>query len=366
MKTKLTISLVILVGVAGASWLGRSLYDRHQGLITLHVRDLPVGEVAAIMSRQSGKAVLVPSTLDGRLSLDLQRVPLAEAIEKMCQEVGAGFTLYHAVHTTPQALDKLKAALRDRTALSQAGWTNVAPSFHAPELAGPELAAQLQGIPDDALPPGARRMIVENSGGVVVRREAYGSGSGKVVLQSSPGAPASEPSPDSQQDVNVQIGNADAAKGKLAAGKPVMRMVTMTRDAHGNMQQEVWSPEVISMENNCAGGLRPEQADDTSEAAAQKLALEAKAQVTTFYALRRMPGGFSLPPGLLNGVKGGSGKMGRAVTIGGDGQPATGVPGALPDVEGMVRRAQAESFTKLTPEERVRRAQEKQSTGSNH
>jgi hypothetical protein len=46
--------------------------------------------------------------------------------------------------------------------------------------------------------------------------------------------------------------------------------------------------------------------------------------------------------------------------IGGGTNAVAGEPPPMPDIESVVKRAEAENYTRLTPEQRVQRAREKQ------
>jgi hypothetical protein len=61
-----------------------------------------------------------------------------------------------------------------------------------------------------------------------------------------------------------------------------------------------------------------------------------------------------------------AGRMMRKIHSGGmAGTNAPGEAPALPDIESLVKRHEAENFTKLTPEQRVQRAREKQAAKTN-
>ena len=125
------------------------------------------------------------------------------------------------------------------------------------------------------------------------------------------------------------------------------------------MVEEVWSPEHLVLEQKLLSKLGDHSQSNPSETAAREVAKKVKGDLTTVYVLSSGPGGFPF-----------AGKMMRQIHAGGgSGEGTNGVPGKLPpmpDVEAVVRRAEAENYTRLTPEQRVQRAREKQAAKANH
>ena len=124
------------------------------------------------------------------------------------------------------------------------------------------------------------------------------------------------------------------------------------------MVEEVWSPEHLVLEQKLLSKLGEQSQSDPGETAARDVAKKVKGDLTTLYVLSSGPGGFPF-----------AGKMMRRIHAGGGGAEGTnGVPDKLPpmpDVEAVVRRAEAENYTRLTPEQRVQRAREKQAAKAN-
>ena len=140
------------------------------------------------------------------------------------------------------------------------------------------------------------------------------------------------------------------ANGISPDGGQRIRMVTRTRDGSGNVTTEVWSPEHVVMEERLRPKLGDKDYDVASEAVAREIGEKVKGDVTTLYVLRGSPGGFPM-----------GGRMVRKIHSGAPmGTNAPGEVPQLPDIESVVKRHEAENFTKLTPEQRVERAREKQ------
>jgi hypothetical protein len=165
--------------------------------------------------------------------------------------------------------------------------------------------------------------------------------------------------PQQTLDVDVDVrGGQGNSNVVVRAGAPHdrIRMVTRTRDGSGEVVEEIWTPERVVLEL----GLQPKLGDqvfsEASESVAREVAAKVKGQLTTLYVLRGSPGGFPL-----------AGRRMREIHRVPEGGSNT-VPGELPplpDVESAVRRAEAENYTRLTPEQRVERAREKKSAKTN-
>ena len=363
MKPKILLLGTCLAAVAGLLWLGQTYRNARNNLVTLKVRDMPIADILALLQRQTRETIVADQNLDARITLTVKRTPLADVLHLLSQQAGASWTEYHAVHGSDPALEKLIAALRNRSSLEAAGWTNIAPVFDPPPGGEGTVMKLGEGVSSGGLVQ--RRVVTDNSGPVIIRRETAGEGGVSVDVETgpAPGAGPGQLPPDAETaDVDVRVDGPAPGHpgGRAIPERRMIRMVTMARDASGKMTQEVWSPEVISLETRLSSKLGADKPQDASVETAQEVAAKLGAKTRTIYALRKMPGGFSMPPELMGG-QGGHTAVRRMVTAGGTNTPV----GEMPDVESMVRRAQAENFTKLTPEQRVRRAQERQAAGTN-
>lgn len=371
MKIKVILSTAV-VAIAGVAWLGRGWYDTRQGLVTLQVSEVPIADVLARLSRQTGRLFVADKTLEGKVTVDLKRVPLDEALDQVMQQAGGSWSVWHAIHGTGGGLARLETALRDRASVESAGWTNLAPAFEPP----PGLADLEKLVPggagDGGPEAGGRRMIVEDSGPVVIRRGGDGAGGGaRVVIRRGDGPLTGEPGGTRDVDVQVGPGTREVKIGSAPGGGPgsgsanQVRIVTVSRDGSGKMTQESWSPEVVCMEKSLMSKLGEYSPLTTSLEAALAAASKVQGQVTSLYVFKRMPGGFSLPPEVMAVRR----KGGVAPTITtSDGKGAMSHGDAMPpleSVEALVNRTRAENFTKLTPEQRVRQAQERQGAKTN-
>src|SRR5437867_4464154 len=125
-KKYLFIGMAVVVA-AGLAWVGRAAYRARHNLVTLDVYNAPLATVIKQLERQTRETILAGKDLDTRVTLAVKNLPLDEVLDRLGQQAGATWSKWHAVHGSERALNQLEAALRDRTKLGDAGWTNLAP-----------------------------------------------------------------------------------------------------------------------------------------------------------------------------------------------------------------------------------------------
>lgn len=367
-KKYLLIGMGVLLA-AGIVWLGRTVYRARNNIVTLSVYNAPLADVIRQLERQTRETILAGKGLDVKVTLDVKNLPLDEVLDRLGQQIGANWSQWHAVYGSERALSKLEAALRDRTDLGQAGWTNLA-SPHFPAGGNERVVI---GRPDGKI---TEDIVANGNGGVVVTRskpmivrlngsDAEGGNAEAAVREQLKAAGADDSVVaqvggalrEATMDVDVQAPGPGSHRVVKADGpRPMVRMITRTSDGRGGITEEIWSPENLVLEDRLSPKLGDTVIETPSAAAAKKVAEKVKAAWTTLYVLRKSPGGFPF-----------GGAMVRKIHAGGAGG-TNGVHGeapSLPDLEAVVRRAEAENFTRLTPEQRVQRAREKQAAKPN-
>ena len=343
MQKKLWITLGLAAGIGIMAWAGLAIHDARAGLISVHFKDTPLSEAIAVVSRKAGQSIVCDRAADTKITLALRRVPLADVLTEISKQTGGAWSKHHAVYTSKQSLSNLVTAFESHSAPAKAGWTNIAPTFQLPEG-----MPAFDGAPPDLAGPGG------SGGGGGVRRIVVRQDSGPTLVHRTPpqGAKGSARGGD---DVDIQVNG--PGPGNAPHGGGSMRVITMTTDASGKLVQDSWSPEEVLMETR----LRPKLGDKKYEVPSLEVATEVATLVggktATIYVMRAMPGGAGLPPGLLMGG-GGHGGQRRVILRSGDGSGPAGPD--LPNIETMVQKDRAENYTKLTPEQRVQRAKERQ------
>ena len=169
-----------------------------------------------------------------------------------------------------------------------------------------------------------------------------------VDVQAGPGPGAG----DVAGNGNVIIRNG----GTNGSMQPRIRMVTRSRDGSGNVTTEVWSPEHVVLEQRLRSKLGEKSYQEASEKVAREVCDQVKGDLTTLYVVRGSPGGFPMAGRVMRKIHSGT-------PVGTNSAPGELPP--MPDIESVVKRHEAENFTRLTPEQRVERAREKQAAMKN-
>lgn len=381
-KKYLIIGIAVLFAT-GAAWAGRAFYRAHYNLVSIDVYNAPIAGVIKEMARQTREPILLGEGLETKVTLKVKNLPLAEALDKLGEAAGANWSKWHAVHDSERSLGKLEAALRTRAKIEDAGWTNIAPKEIAggPSWEGGPLGASSTsssvvttrdiGAGGGVSMTGRKPVMIkldsnDVKGGDIqaaIREKMKAAGMDEATI-----AKATAAMKEQTMDVDIQAGPGPGAGGDTGDGnviikkggtngniQPRIRMVTRTRDGSGNVTTEVWSPEHVVMEERLRLKLGEKDYDVASEAVAREIGEKVKGDVTTLYVVRGGPGRFPM-----------AGRMMRKIHSGNPGGTnASGEVPPLPDIESVVKRHEAENFTKLTPEQRVERAREKQAAKKN-
>jgi len=301
----------ILLGTALAGvclWAGRLVWGARQDRVTLHVRNLPLAEVISRLERQTRETIVADSRLDDQVTLHVDDVPLSEVLDRIAMQVGALATAIHAVHQSPEALPRLRDALRGGTLSTNREWTQWAPVLRLPaELSG---EAPLQPAGADTPPPEGFR----------APRMLRGMVSEDRVAGPGPGAGAGD----------------------------VVRMVQMGAD--GEVYEEVITPEKIVVESALTHRLRTTSQGSPDLETAQSVARTARAHCTTLYTLQKSS--------IASVAGGGFRRFHTAPPGSGPDHPPPGGPPDLELAERNAQRQQLSRFRDLTPEQRARRARE--------
>jgi hypothetical protein len=173
MKMKPVVLALAALLLAGGAWGGRTLWRRHQQLVTLDVREMPLAQVLAKIQRQVGTPIHAEKALDARITLHVQDRPLAYVLDRVAEQAGARWSTVFAVFGSARALQKLDSALGSNGKLESAGWEKLAPKAPPLDAGSGESGPVLQPPPNAAAPdPGGGQphimMARRTSGGPVV------------------------------------------------------------------------------------------------------------------------------------------------------------------------------------------------------
>ncbi len=365
MKTKvLVVGSAILAMAAVGTWVGRAIWAKQHGLVTLSVRNAPLSEVIRKLERQTGQKIAVDRKLDGLVTLDIKRKPLPSVLDKISEQCGASWRTVHAVYEAKYALPELESALYGDKKLDEVGWKMIAPGG----LDGMKL--QLPG--GQSLVLGTN--VSQNGGPVrmVVRRGGDGN-TPQIVTESGTGELPAGTAVATEDAVALSGTNGPGEVKMRKQGAPtVVRLVRKKGDGSGNgtVEEELWTPVEVVLESRLSEQLKDFSGVPTFEAA-QQAAKSVKGNVKTYYAMRKSPLGMGIGagmPGMSFNVGGqGRGGMIKSGDIKGQGGSAgtnmIKMAGGMPstgDLEAAVAQRRADELGKLTPEQRVLRARERQ------
>lgn len=371
--SKKIIQIAVVVAVtATAAWTGRLVYRARHNLVTIDVYQAPLASVIKQLERQTREKILVGKGLDAKVTLALRNVPLDEALDKLGQQAGGNWSKWHAVDDSERALNQLEAALRDRMKIEDAGWTNIAPQDSFPALmregvVGPSNAASLEISEGGAvvMPKGGRKpVIVRLNGGDIKNGDVEAAIREKLKAEAASDDAIAKATGARQQqtmDVDVQASpsggsNVVIRTGRPGGPQPRIRMVTRSSDGNGGVTEEIWSPEHVVLEQRLQPKLGDKTYEDASETVAREVAEKVKGNLTTLYVLGGSPGGSPFRDRLVRRLPGHDSNATNTI--------AGGVP-PPPDIESAIKRAEAENYVRLTPEQRVQRAREKQAPKQN-
>jgi hypothetical protein len=269
-------------------------------------------------------------------------------------------------------LSGLESALYGGRKLEETGWKTIAPAgltdgpIDLPQLAkGPGATIITNGALLGALGPGSVRVVVRRGGTNGAATSDMQDGPHFV----GPGGMPPGAMVTATEDAVVMAPGTNQAGGKgvtahRQSGPAVVRVVRKRADGGtGSVEEEVWSPVEIVLESRLASQLGDFSGAPTAEAAAEA-AKQVNGHVKVYYALRKSALGMGLAGMSLN--FGGPGARNLATVLG---PGAAGTNAAKQfvnagpsseELEAAMRRHRLDELGKLTPEQRVQRAREKQ------
>lgn len=422
MKKAIWLSLGVAFMVGGA-WIGRAAWRAHKNIVTLDVRNAPLRDVVRKIEWLTWERIDLDKRLDGKITLKLKNVPLAEALDRVAEEAGGRAQTLHAVHRSNYALKRLQTALQNGEKIDSAGWTNLAPrSARAGLMGGLKLDDLLKQGQAQALAGGTSiasgpASVKQNGGDLsggdiekVIRQQLSAQGLDKVIpegaladalkqatagsngmavstspkvhtmtlqigpdgkLENSSGGALS---PDMQEQISNAMHQAFGGGGSGLSGtnppgfargsvimSPPIVSVKMSRP-DGTLEEVepgILSPERIVIETALDERFTNDLPTHPTRGAAEQAAGRVKGRCTTLYALAKS----NLPVGMGRQLKGLTGKA----LLSGPGDKLLG-PAAMADRLALeMRREKADQYEKLTPEQRAQRARDLRAlSGSGH
>jgi hypothetical protein len=119
----------LLLGLLVA-WGGYHAVRARSGLVTLKVRNAEVRDVIRKIQWQTWERVLVHREVRGRVTLDLQDVPVAEALQLVAREAGCRFHVLCPLYSSGGSLDKFVNAAVGESDPTACAWSNLVQVIH--------------------------------------------------------------------------------------------------------------------------------------------------------------------------------------------------------------------------------------------
>lgn len=172
MKMKFILPGLIALAVIGW-WAGITVWHRHEGLVSLNVREVPLGDVLHKIESQTGQKIRAENALENvRITLHVNNKSFSNVLDRVAEQAGAHWATLYAVYDKAQALQALDSALNGNGRLEAAGWKRLAPIIPAPPMPGTE------AIHENSGPDGGHHQIMlarrTKDGSVVFEEGANG------------------------------------------------------------------------------------------------------------------------------------------------------------------------------------------------
>ena len=344
----LVVASALLAALGGGYRAWQAWRHARLDLVTLHVRNETLASVLRRMERQTWEPIALDSGLDARVTLDLEEVPLADALQQVAEQIGGLARATYAVFEKPPAVERLAALIRAGTPPESAGWTNLSGTAHhpGPDGGGAEVLVFPPGVPE-ALARGEKQVRVFRGGG-----DGHPEGSQQPALDVAAGPDAGKRVVEVVEDV-VRGGPEPTAGGRVGtrAGGPAATRRIVVRagggtdegGGEGRILEFDLSPERLLLETRLAAALGTGQANAgwiAPATSAPEVAARVRGQWARLFTLEKSP----VPhlPGM------------RMVTRSLTGPPPG--PGANPSeaAASEVRRGQYDRLQRLTPQQRAR------------
>ncbi len=108
----------------------------HTDLVTLSVRNTEVRDVVKIIERQTWEDIFVEKSVQGKVTLNVRRMPLMEVLRRVGEQTAARSSSIYPLYSNRQSLDALKQSLRGEVDAAAHGWTNLQTRMFGPGPGG--------------------------------------------------------------------------------------------------------------------------------------------------------------------------------------------------------------------------------------
>lgn len=124
MKIK-PLYLILGVLVALLGWGGYIAWCAHLNLVTLNVRNMEVREVTKKIERQTWETILVHKDVQGKITLNVHRVPLHEVLNIIAEQTSGRWTAMYPLFRQSKSLGNFEKSVVGLIEPETHGWTNL-------------------------------------------------------------------------------------------------------------------------------------------------------------------------------------------------------------------------------------------------
>ncbi len=117
--------LFSIAGIGALSFFSFLAWRAHAGLVTLHVRNAPISQVVSQLRWQTWENFIVNTNVQGKLTLDVDRMPLDRVLEIIGEQVNARWATVYPIYRQKSSLVSLERALRGEAQLTNSAFSNV-------------------------------------------------------------------------------------------------------------------------------------------------------------------------------------------------------------------------------------------------
>src|SRR5687768_810005 len=103
-------------------WGGYRVYRARANLVTLHVRNMEIRRVISKLEWQTWERILVNREVGGRVTLDVDNVPLDEVLNIIGLQTDARWTRLYPIYLTAKAVVDFKKVVRGDMPIAGSGW----------------------------------------------------------------------------------------------------------------------------------------------------------------------------------------------------------------------------------------------------
>jgi len=121
----LTVSL--LIGALALAGISHRAWKAHLNLVTLDVRDMDVRKVVSKIEWQTWEMILVQKDLQGKITLKVNDMPLAEVLGIIADQTSSRWSAYYPLYSSSKSLKNFKKVLRGELDPAEGGWAALQP-----------------------------------------------------------------------------------------------------------------------------------------------------------------------------------------------------------------------------------------------